>query len=603
MIFRLATKDIIHDWLLSTCLIFAIASIIAPLLILFGLKAGTIQTLRGRLVEDPKNREIRPISSHRFDRDWFRQVRAAHPEISFVIPMTRQISTTVTAVSSEGKNSRLSLMATGADDPLLLENGVNIPDRGECVLTDAAAKALGVVASDSVTLRGSRIIHGRREDGSFRVRVKGVLDVRASGLKAAFVRLDVIEAVEDFKDGRAVPAYGWKGTLPVAYPVYDGAAIFTPEPLSRLEQIMLINNTGFATLKTLSTRDATSILGFQPDGGWTIYHVTVSRRAAGEESIQAVRHRLRGKNAVVLPWVRPVDIVLSPPEGQQGAGYHMKLFALGKRSGDVSTLNSAGLSNGSIRTIAVSMVDMSSRTADISIEEAGRHLVMSVRVVPFTGQLPAETAFAPAPLAGRLNLLRYRDVVYDPGAKCLLLARRGYAGFRMYTGNIDQVAKIQQVLENEGIAVHTEQQRIAEVRRLDRYLSLIFWLIATVGVIGGISALTASLYASVERKKKELNILRLLGLLKRQIVLFPVIQGLILSASGLTLAGLVFWIVARIINHLFSSHLRASESFCTLSTTHIVILIAGLCACSIFSATLAALQAIRLDPAEALRDE
>jgi putative ABC transport system permease protein len=134
-------------------------------------------------------------------------------------------------------------------------------------------------------------------------------------------------------------------------------------------------------------------------------------------------------------------------------------------------------------------------------------------------------------------------------------------------------------------------------------MSLIFWLIATVGVIGGISALTASLYASVERKKRELNILRLLGLLKREIVLFPVSQGLLLSGAGLLLASLVFQLVALVINHLFRSHLRTTESLCTLSVTHSVILVAGICLCAVLSAVLAALQAIRLDPAEALRDE
>jgi putative ABC transport system permease protein len=44
MILRLAFKDVVHDRLLSGCLVLAIASIIAPLLILFGLQFGTIET-------------------------------------------------------------------------------------------------------------------------------------------------------------------------------------------------------------------------------------------------------------------------------------------------------------------------------------------------------------------------------------------------------------------------------------------------------------------------------------------------------------------------------------------------------------------------------
>jgi putative ABC transport system permease protein len=173
----------------------------------------------------------------------------------------------------------------------------------------------------------------------------------------------------------------------------------------------------------------------------------------------------------------------------------------------------------------------------------------------------------------------------------------------LYAATIDEVAAIQEQLEAEGITVHTARERIGEVRRLDTYMGLIFWLIAAVGVVGGISALTASLYASVERKKKELNVLRLLGLLKREIVLFPVYQGLLLSGGGLLLAGGIFLLVAGVINHLFREHLRSAESLCALSGHHFAVLVAGVFVLSALSATFAALRATRLDPAEALRDE
>lgn len=228
---------------------------------------------------------------------------------------------------------------------------------------------------------------------------------------------------------------------------------------------------------------------------------------------------------------------------------------------------------------------------------------MSVPVTLIKGSDNPTVAYTRASFAGKLNLLRSRNVKYDEQTGDILLSRSGYAGFRLYAKVIDDVAVINQKLENSGISVNTEQERIEEVRRLDRYMSLIFWLIGAVGVIGGISALTASLYASVERKKRELNVLRLLGLLKREIVLFPVFQGLILSGSALVVAGGLFLLVAALINHLFRTHLRTTESLCTLSFSHFMLLVAGVSVLSILSAAFAALQATRLDPAEALRDE
>ncbi|MDR2725205.1 MAG: hypothetical protein LBC90_03890, partial [Candidatus Adiutrix sp.] len=52
LIWRLVLADLRHEWLLSLCMILAIASILTPLLILLGLKYGTIETFRHRLLEN-----------------------------------------------------------------------------------------------------------------------------------------------------------------------------------------------------------------------------------------------------------------------------------------------------------------------------------------------------------------------------------------------------------------------------------------------------------------------------------------------------------------------------------------------------------------------
>lgn len=605
MILRLALKDIQHDWLLSTCLVLAISSIIAPLLILFGLKFGTIQTLRSRLIQDPKNREIRPITTKSFHRDWFENLLKDNPEVSFIVPMTRQISTAITAKHVFGGRERLSLMATAAGDPLLLENGVTIPEHELCVLTEPAAQALNVSVGDELTFGVRRIVQGKTESGEFPVRVAGILEERASGLKTAFVRLDVIEAVEDFKDGRAVPAYGWGGKLPAAYPVYEGAAVFTPSPLSKLDEVLLANNTGFTQVTNITGDHAVTTLGYTPQQKWSVYLARVKQRAVTEDSIQAVRNKLRGKGAIVVPWVQPFAISLT--SSSDAALLTFQLHAVTEKVGLVSSLmlppqlNFDKKGNDLQQRVLVQKSPLKDDNATLSFTAEDRKLSVPITVIP--GDVAPASAYASASFVGKLNLLRYRNVKYDKKTNSLLLSRRGYAGFRMYATTIDEVEAIQQKLESEGITVHTEKERIGEVRRLDQYMSLIFWLIAAVGVVGGISALTASLYASVERKKKELNILRLLGLLKREIVLFPVFQGLLLSSGGLVLATIVFMLVSRVINQLFSSHLQATESLCTLSINHFIILVAGVFVLSIFSATFAALQATRLDPAEALRDE
>jgi putative ABC transport system permease protein len=74
----------------------AVAAVLSPLLLTFGLKYGTIDTLRMRLIQDPRNREIRPMASQAFSHEWFAQMQQ-RPDVAFIVPMTRQIAATVSA--------------------------------------------------------------------------------------------------------------------------------------------------------------------------------------------------------------------------------------------------------------------------------------------------------------------------------------------------------------------------------------------------------------------------------------------------------------------------------------------------------------------------
>ena len=108
IVFSLSRKDLQHEWILTACLVMAIAAVLSPLLLLFGLKYGTIETLRFRLIQDPRNREIRPLTSRSFSSEWFEQI-ARRQDVGFVIPMTRQIAATVT------RQSQRAARADGAE--------------------------------------------------------------------------------------------------------------------------------------------------------------------------------------------------------------------------------------------------------------------------------------------------------------------------------------------------------------------------------------------------------------------------------------------------------------------------------------------------------
>ena len=71
--FRLASRDYLHEWQMSFCFVLALAAVLGPMMVLFGLKFGIVGAMVDQLIEDPRNREIRPVSSGRYDHAWLEQ--------------------------------------------------------------------------------------------------------------------------------------------------------------------------------------------------------------------------------------------------------------------------------------------------------------------------------------------------------------------------------------------------------------------------------------------------------------------------------------------------------------------------------------------------
>ena len=56
---RLAFRDYSHEWHISGCFILGLAAVLAPLLVLFGLKYGLVTSMLTALAENPENRELK----------------------------------------------------------------------------------------------------------------------------------------------------------------------------------------------------------------------------------------------------------------------------------------------------------------------------------------------------------------------------------------------------------------------------------------------------------------------------------------------------------------------------------------------------------------
>jgi putative ABC transport system permease protein len=393
---RLASRDYRHEWQMSGCFVLALAAVLGPMLVLFGLKFGIVGGMIHQLIEDPANREIRPVGSGRYDLAWIEQV-GRRDDVGFVIPRTRSIAATMQLNSDKsGRIVNAEMIPSDSRDPLLAEVGAAPDGLRSVVLSSSAAEKLKVKAGDQIDGSLVRRFQGKRERVHVPLQVAAVAPAAAFSRDGAFADLRLVVALEDYRDGHAVPALGWSGSAP-----------------------------------------------------------------------------------------------------------------------------------------------------------------------------PAEQT---------------------------------YPGFRLYAKSIYDVAKLKQWFSNQGIDVRTKAGDIELVMKMDRNLSAIYWAIAVIGLIGFSLSLGASLWANVDRKRKELSVLRLVGFGTADIVWFPMTQALYTAVLGWALAVGIYQVAALAINDMLAKQLAEGQQVCLLLPEHYLAALLVTTGSAVLAAALAGFRSARIAPAEGLRE-
>ena len=202
-----AWHDCRFEWRVTLCLALAVAAVLAPLLVLFGLKSGIVGTLTAQLQADPRAREIVWKFNGPLDAAWV-DALARRPEVGFLVPSTRSLAATVDLQGPNEALQDIDLLPTAPGDPLL-GHGQPVPTGfGEAVLSHEAARRLGVQAGDTVEAAIARVYRQQRQTLRFPLRVVAVLDESVFAGKLVLVPLALLEACEAYRDGFAVPELG-----------------------------------------------------------------------------------------------------------------------------------------------------------------------------------------------------------------------------------------------------------------------------------------------------------------------------------------------------------------------------------------------------------
>jgi putative ABC transport system permease protein len=223
----LALQDLWHDRKVSLCIAASLVAVIAPLLLLFGLKHGVVSQLQDELLRDPRNLEVKMLSNGNYDTAWIERLRL-RPETGFALGQTRSLNTQADLlIGMQRFVEGAEIIATEPGDPLLNLASLN-PVGNQVILSASAAQRLQAKAGDSVQLRALRRLEGVNERGEMTLTVLAVLDGARFGRAAGFVAPPLLLDLERFRDGYQVIGFGVTTGKPQGnlQPLYARARVY-----------------------------------------------------------------------------------------------------------------------------------------------------------------------------------------------------------------------------------------------------------------------------------------------------------------------------------------------------------------------------------------
>jgi putative ABC transport system permease protein len=195
---RLALADLRHRPVLALCAALGLAAVLAPLILLAGLREGVVGGLRAALIEDPRATEIVTIANRDIAADTL-AVLAARPDVAFLVPRTRALSAAIQIEEPGGRFGRVELLPSAPGDPLLAGGG---PARaGQVIVSASLAQRLSLLPGAMLTGVVGRVSGGERQVLRLPLVVAAVAPPAAAPRDALFGAIGLLVTVEDFLDG------------------------------------------------------------------------------------------------------------------------------------------------------------------------------------------------------------------------------------------------------------------------------------------------------------------------------------------------------------------------------------------------------------------
>jgi len=200
----------------------------------------------------------------------------------------------------------------------------------------------------------------------------------------------------------------------------------------------------------------------------------------------------------------------------------------------------------------------------------------------------------------------YRDgnieSINVPGSDEAALQGRTYASARLYARDLDEVEALAAAVEATGVSVRLRSQQIAVVRTLDHGLNWVAGIIVALGMVGVACSVAVSQWLGVERRRREISVLRLIGLTRANALLMRVAEALVIAACAFLAAAIVFLLLSPLADRLIAAAEIIDGPICRLAPEQFLLLFAVTALAGGLGALIGGARVLGVEPAECLRE-
>ena len=225
---------------------FGLAAVLAPLIVLFGLKTGIIDGLINDMKNSPSIlkitlRENNPLTPLELE------TLKAFPEVGFVVGSYRS-----TALRAEARRSKtdleivnIDLWPSDANDPLLKHANLNLAPT-QIALTETVATKLGKVVGDTLIMSANR--KGGEEFFEIELEVANILPPHILTRERGLVHKTLAGNLSGFLDNYAIPGNSFGGkSLETRDAPFDSLRIYASSLDMIAPLVKIIEKLGFKT--------------------------------------------------------------------------------------------------------------------------------------------------------------------------------------------------------------------------------------------------------------------------------------------------------------------------------------------------------------------